>query len=130
MQDARNKFLRKFVKEQKAMTEKIVGDFKADKANQDLIDERRDKFGEKRLSTSKIMAFIYQTRETEIMEQLDEGIKEELKANPVILRVHDGFYSSKRIPMALIQGILDKIQYDNCKDFRRFITASEEPINP
>lgn len=128
--DARGKFLRRFVKEQKVMTKVIVDDFLADKANQDQIDDNRDKFGIKQLSKPKVMAYIYQRRETKIIDQIEAGIVAKLKTNPIMLRVHDGFYSSRKIPKAMLQGILDKIQYENCKDFRGFITASEKWINP
>ncbi len=122
-------FLRQFVDEQTEMTALIVDDFLADKSKKTEVAEMRQAIG-KRLYKSKAMAYIYQHRETEIMDRIEAGIMAQLGTNPIILRVHDGFYSSKRIPMAMIQGILDKIQYANCKDFRGYITVSEEPINP
>ncbi len=130
VQDARDKFLRKFIKEQKAMTEKIVAHFLAGKGDKALLNKYTTQFGISGLPKNRLMAYIYQHRETEIIDQLEAGITAKLKTNPVILRVHDGFYSSRKIPMALIDGILDKIQYANCKDFRGFIKASEDPINP
>ncbi len=127
--NARGGFLRQFEQEQKEMTKVIVAHFLADKANQAEIANTPEVFGS-RLSKPKIMAYIYQTKETGIMDKVEAGIVAKLKPNPVILRVHDGFYSTRKIPKAMIQGILDKIQYENCKDFRGFITASETRIDP
>ena len=128
--NARGGFLRQFEIEQKEMTKVIVAHFMADKANKSVIANNPEMFGTKRLSKPKVMAYIYQHRETEIIDQLEAGIKAKLKSSPIMLMVHDGFYSSRKIPKAMRQEILDKIQSANCKDFRRFLTTSEEPINP
>lgn len=136
--DAKGGFLRKFVDEQKSMTEVIVAHFLKDQEFKDQIDEHPETFGKSRLSKPTVMACIYQRFEAKIIDLINEGIVAELnadplskdKSSPIILKVHDGFYSRRRISKGLLQGIIDKIQHDICKNAKGFITMSENAIKP
>ena len=128
--DANNNFLRRFVKEQKKMTKQIVDDFLSVRRNKTFVTKNPDMFGGARTNKRKVMACIYQHKETEIINQIEAGIVAGLKENPILLKVHDGFYSSKQIPKKMLKPILNQIQYNNCKTFKGFLDLSEEKIVP
>ncbi len=135
---ARNGFLANFVKEQKEMNQIILDYFMDGKGFKKLIATNPETFGKSRLSKPTVMAYIYQQLEADIIDQIEKEIIAELKADPlekdksspVILKVHDGFYSSRPISKSLLNNIIDKIQYNTCKNTKRFITMSMEKISP
>jgi len=136
--DASRGFLRKFVEEQKEMNQIILDNFMADKDFQDLIAKHPDTFGKSRLSKPTVMAYIYQQFESKIIDRIAAGIVAELEADPlvedktspVILVVHDGFYSNKPISKPLLESIIARIQYGICRDNKGFITMSMNKLKP
>ncbi len=136
--NARNGFLRKFVKEQKEMNQIIMDYFMEGKGFNAVIANNPETFGKARLSKPTVMAYIYQQLEADIIDQIEAGLVAELKADPleqdksspIILKVHDGIYSSRPISKPVLDSIIARIQYGICKGTKRFITMSEEEIDP
>jgi hypothetical protein len=136
--NARRGFLRKFVTEQKEISQIILDDFMAEKGFQNLIAGNPETFGKARLSKPTVMAYIYQQMESKIIDRIEAGIVAELeadpleqdKSSPIILKVHDGFYSSSPISKPLLESIINRIQYDICRDNGGFITMSMKRVKP
>ena len=52
------------------------------------------------------------------------------KSSPIILKVHDGFYSSRPISKPLLGSIINRIQHDICRDNGGFMTMSMQRVKP
>ena len=104
----------------------------------DLIASHPETFGKARLSKPTVMAYIYQQAESKIIDKIEAGIVEDLeadpletsKSNPIMLKVHDGFYSSRPISKPLLESIIHRIQHGICVNNNGFITMSMKRLKP
>lgn len=135
--DERKRFVscdlvRDFVKEQSLLDSYIFDAGKAQPAEYFGSADIRTQSG--RLSKAKVLAFLYQTFETELMDLICELIEQKNKR--VIARIHDAVITKQKLSVDDREEILFKIREAtdnpywklNHKELKPFVYDSEEPI--
>jgi hypothetical protein len=135
--DERKRFIscdlvRDFVKEQSLLDSYIFDAGKSQPAEYFGSADIRTQSG--RLSKAKVLAFLYQTFETELMDLVCNLIEE--KGKRVIARIHDAVITKQKLSVDDREEILYKIKQAteneywrlNHKELKPFVYDSEEPI--